>query len=155
MPVDQEGAVAVNAEPHRLEIRRHIAANRESLFRQWTTAELLERFICPGNTGARVVADVRVGGKFHIDMYGAKGEVWPHDGEYLEVDAPRRLRFTWVSLASPAELGSVVTIDFVEVNGGTDIVLVQDRFADAKALTGHQEGWTKILEQVADVHVPG
>jgi uncharacterized protein YndB with AHSA1/START domain len=151
MPIDQLAA-AVAAEPLRLELSRRIAAPRDKVFGLWTTPAHLERFICPGNTGASVQADVRVGGRFHIDMFGPKGQVWPHDGEYLEVDAPRRLRFTWISQASPAELNSIVTVDFEDDSGGTLVTLVQERFANPKEQAGHTEGWTMILNQLEAMH---
>lgn len=148
MPVELPDAAAVGDETLRLELRRHIPAPRDHVYRLWTTPAYLERFICPGNTGAKVSADPRVGGRFHIDMFGAKGEVWPHEGEYLEVDPPHRLRFTWVSQASPASVGSVVTVQLDEADGGTLVTLVQERFADEKQRAGHDQGWSAILEQL-------
>ena len=148
--VQQDAAVAT--EPLRLELSRRIAAPRDKVFGLWTTPAHLERFICPGNTGASVQADVRVGGRFHIEMFGSKGQVWPHDGEYLEVDPPRRLRFTWISEHSPAELNSIVTVDFEDDGGGTLVTLVQERFSNETEQAGHTEGWTMILDQLATLH---
>lgn len=76
---------ATDTSPLRLELRRTIAAPPERIFAAWTTPELLRGFITPGRPGhATVTVDARLGGRFHIDMLGAAGEVYPHDGEYLE-----------------------------------------------------------------------
>ena len=143
----------VETTPLRIELRRTIAAPPERVFAAWTTEALLRAFICPGRPGgARVTIDARLGGRFHIDMLGEEeGQVWPHDGEYLEFDPPRRLRFTWVSLACPAEVGSQVSIDFSAKGGGTEIVLVHERLATAKDVDGHTKGWTAIFDQLAAV----
>ena len=45
---------------------------------------------------ARVEADARVGGRLHVVMEG-DGRVITHTGEFLEVDPPNRLSFTWRS----------------------------------------------------------
>ncbi|MFN0180860.1 MAG: SRPBCC domain-containing protein [Gemmatimonadales bacterium] len=134
----------------KIELRRTIDAPPERVFAAWTTAELLRAFICPGRPGgAEVTVDARLGGRFHIDMLGEPGQVWPHDGEYLEFDPPRRLRFTWISLACPAELRSEVSIDFIARGAATEVILVHERLATAKDVEGHTVGWTAILEQLA------
>lgn len=135
---------------HRIELRRRYSAPPAAVFAAWTTAETLVKFICPGNPGgAKVALDPRLGGRFHIDMLGLPDQVYPHDGVYLEFDPPRRLRFSWISLACPAELGSEVTIDFHDLGGGqTELVLVHERLASAKDVDGHQTGWNAIFEQL-------
>lgn len=145
-------AAAKRGDSYRVEVRKLIARPAEEVFAAWITPGCLEKWICPGGPGARVTAEVRVGGRFHIDMFGAKGEIWPHDGEYLEVDPPRRLAFTWVS---PGEngcaesLGSVVTIDFYDRGGQTELVLVHSGFPSVKSRDDHLLGWTEIMVQLA------
>jgi uncharacterized protein YndB with AHSA1/START domain len=119
------------------------------VFEAWTDPKHLARFMCPGRMdSAKVTADARVGGTFHIDMVGEAGTVYPHDGTYLEVDPPRRLKFTWISLACPAELNSVVTIDFVDRDGSTELILIHESLTDEKSRDGHTVGWTAILTQL-------
>jgi uncharacterized protein YndB with AHSA1/START domain len=46
-------------------------------------------------------ADVRVGGKWRSDGVGPDGKEFFAEGEYLEVDPPRRLVHTWVGSYDP------------------------------------------------------
>ena len=136
------------AETMRLEVRRLISGPREAVFRAWTTRELLEQFMCPGwRAAARVTCDPRPGGRFTIDMLGEQGEVWHHEGEYLEVTPPSRLKFTWISAATKNR-PSVVTIDFLEREGKTELVLVHEGLPDQKGRDGHTVGWTEIAKQI-------
>lgn len=143
----------VDPSEHRIELRRRYAAPPSAVFAAWTTMETLVKFICPGNPGgAKVSIDARLGGRFHIDMLGLPDQVYPHDGVYLEFDPPRRLRFSWISLACPAELGSEVTLDFHDLGGGrTELVLVHERLGSAQDVEGHTTGWAAILDQLTSV----
>ena len=135
-------------ETMRLEVRRLISGSREAVFRAWTTPETMEKFMCPGRRdSARVTCDPRPGGRFTIDMMGDQGQVWHHEGEYLEVTAPSRLKFTWIS-ASTHHRATVVTVDFLDRDGKTEVVLVHEGLPDQKERDGHTVGWTEILKQV-------
>jgi uncharacterized protein YndB with AHSA1/START domain len=136
---------------YQVEVRRVIARPADEVFAAWLTPASLEKWICPGGAGARVTVDARVGGRFHIDMLGLNGEVWEHDGEYLELDSPRRLAFTWVSEGCGAPLGSVVTVDFHDLGSETEVVLVHSGFPSAKGRDDHAIGWAEILSQLAAI----
>ena len=140
--------VATATETMHLEIRRLISGPREAVFRAWITRETMEQFMCPGRLdSARVTCDPRPGGRFTIDMMGDQGQVWHHEGEYLEVTAPSRLKFTWIS-ASTENRATVVTIDFLDRDGKTELVLVHEGLPNEKARDGHAVGWTEILNQM-------
>lgn len=138
----------IATDTYRLEVRRVIPAPREDVFHAWTTRELLQQFMCPGRrNAAKVTCDPRPGGRYTIDMYGEKGEVFHHEGEYLEVTPPSRLSFTWIS-AGTDQRSTVVTIDFHDREGKTELVLVHEGLQNEKSRDGHTVGWTEILKQV-------
>ena len=140
--------VATAPEAMRLEVRRLISGPREAVFRAWTTPETLEQFMCPGRRdSARVTCDPRPGGRFTIDMLGDQDQVWHHEGEYLEVTSPSRLKFTWISV-STENRPTIVTIDFIDRDGKTELVLVHEGLPNEKERKGHAEGWTEILKQL-------
>jgi uncharacterized protein YndB with AHSA1/START domain len=140
--------VTATAEGLKLEVKRILSAPVERVYAAWTTAESLKQFITPGNPGhADVECDVRVGGRFRIDMHGKDGKVFHHNGEYLEVLPPRRLKFTWVSAATN-QRPTVVTIDFKSLGDKTEITLVHDGLDSVKNVEGHTKGWTEILKQL-------
>src|SRR5436190_169793 len=85
------------AENVKLEIKRLIKAPRERVFDAWTRPEQLKQWMGPDEdmTIASVKIDLRVGGKFRIQMKAPDGESYTAVGTYREVRAPERLVFTW------------------------------------------------------------
>ena len=70
-------------------------------------------------------------------------------GTYREIDEPRRLVYTWDWREEEFRVGeTVVTIDFNEVDEGTEVVLVHEGFPAAEARDGHDEGWGSCLDQL-------
>ena len=134
----------------KLEINRVIAAPRERLFDAWLDPEMLTRFMTPAENMhvAEARADAKVGGRFLVNMV-VGGKEMPHEGSYRTIDRPNRLEFTWESPHSQAD-DSIVTIDFVEVAGGTDVRLRHVRFVSEDSRNGHEKGWTAILAALSE-----
>jgi len=128
-----------------LVVRRHMAVPRERVFEAWLDSESLAHWMRPGNfTHATVTVDPRVGGGFRIVMEGrADGGDYEHRGEYLAIEPPSLLSFTWISNATDHK-PTVVTIEFHERGTGTELVLTHRRLAP-KAVDAHREGWTDVL----------
>ena len=128
-----------------LVVRRQIAVPRERVFEAWLDSESLAHWMRPGNfTHATVTVDPRVGGGFRIVMEGrADGGDYEHRGEYLAIEPPSLLSFTWISNATDHK-PTVVTIEFHERGTGTELVLTHRRLAP-KAVDAHREGWTDVL----------
>ena len=134
--------------PERLEVRKRIAAPATRVFAAWTKPESLARWMRPAETTeVRVEADVREGGRFTLDMVGADGKVFAHRGEYVVVDPPRKLAFTWRADWLPN--GSLVTVEFAESDGATEVVLTHEGLPDAQSAENHRAGWGQILEKLA------
>jgi uncharacterized protein YndB with AHSA1/START domain len=72
-----------------------------------------------------------------------------HTGEFLVIDRPRRLVFTWQSPYTGAT-PSLVTIELVQVDGGTELRLVHERLPADQA-GAHGGGWGRILDRLAEV----
>src|SRR5207247_2103325 len=72
-----------------------IAATPERVFRALSSAEVADWWVRPGvfNT-SEWRGDVRVGGRWRSAGV-ARGEAYAIEGEFLEVDPPRKLAFTW------------------------------------------------------------
>src|SRR5690242_1480751 len=82
-----------------LVVRRIVPLPRERVFDAWLDPARLARFMRPGNaTRTTAEVDPRVGGRFRIVMQhaDAPGAI-EHTGEYLIIDRPNRLSFTWQS----------------------------------------------------------
>lgn len=127
-----------------LNVSRTINAPIESVFNAWLDPEMLTQFMTPGEgvTVPSADADPRVGGNFNIIMLAGDNEM-PHSGEYLAIDPHSLLIFTWQSGRSVD--GSTVSLNFTEVEGGTNVELTQVKFLDESARSDHEGGWTAIL----------
>ena len=125
---------------HVIVVRRLLSARREDVYALWVDAERMPQWILDGGSAT---LDVRVGGKYHLDMH-YEGKSYPHDGEYLEVVPPERLVFTWISEGTNW-LPSIVTIEFLDRGEQTEIVLTHEGLPDEKGAISHEEGWTEIM----------
>jgi len=131
-----------------LVVRRVMRVPRERVFAAWLDPAALARFMCPGPvTGATAEVDARVGGRFRIVMRHARagGEHW---GEYLAIEPPSRLEFTWIS-ANTDLRPTVVTIELNEHAEGTELVLTHRRLP-AGQVEAHRSGWTDIVRKVEE-----
>ena len=129
-------------------VRRFIPVPRQRAFAAWLDPASVVQWMLPGDvTHASVEADPRVGGAFRIVMeHGGSGA--DHWGEYVTIDPPSLLVFTWISAATD-RLPTTVTIDFHEREGGTELVLTHSRFASVESRDNHAHGWTRGVESFA------
>jgi uncharacterized protein YndB with AHSA1/START domain len=127
-----------------LVVRRQIAVPRERVFQAWLDSESLAHWMRPmDNTRATVTVDPRVGGRFRIVMEGPTYGAVEHHGEYLAIEPPSLISFTWISKNTDHE-ATVVTIELHERGTGTELVLTHRRLPP-KAVEGHRQGWTDVV----------
>ncbi|HKT60782.1 MAG TPA: SRPBCC domain-containing protein [Gemmatimonadales bacterium] len=126
-----------------LVVRRQMAVPRERVFDAWLDSESLAHWMRPGDIGRSTVSvDARVGGRFRILMQGPTYAV-EHVGEYLAIERPSLLSFTWISEKTD-HIATVVTVEFHERGTGTEVVLTHRRLPP-KAVEAHRRGWTDIV----------
>jgi uncharacterized protein YndB with AHSA1/START domain len=126
------------------EIRRRFRCPRETVFRAWTQPEALRRWWCPsGWVPEAIELDLRVAGAYRIGMRrDAMGSRISVRGHFLEVRPPERLKFTWRwEGAFEMMPETVVTIEFLEFAGGTELTLRHENFADPDIGRQHRSGW--------------
>jgi uncharacterized protein YndB with AHSA1/START domain len=129
-----------------LVVRRLLAAPPERVFAAWLDPTSLAEWMCPGGVAsASAEVDPRVGGRFRIVMnHGHRAE--EHWGEYLAIEPPSRLAFTWIS-AHTDRSPTVVTVDLRERDGGTELILTHRRLPPAQ-VDAHRRGWTDIVRKL-------
>ena len=132
-------------EPTSLRLERILPATPQTVFRSWTMPELMAGWLSPAGR-AEVSADVRVGGRFSLVMVGDERRI-DHEGEYLEVQPPHRLVFTWRS-AYTDDLPSVVTVLLEAMGESTRLVLTHEQLP-AHSVASHAGGWGGILDRLA------
>jgi len=142
-----------------LVVRRVLKATPELAFATWTSAEHIQQWMRtePGMEVPRVSMDLRVGGRFRIQMKKQDGEFFTAVGVFKEVKAPERLVYTWdwEKDGSGAEFGeaegkpSLVTVEFLKRGEQTEMVLMHSRLATVESRDNHAQGWDNIMESLA------
>lgn len=128
-------------------ISKMMPARREDVFNAWLDADGMRHWMCPGDIKeTEIEIDARVGGKFSLVMHGEENN-YEMTGEYVEIEPPRRIAFTWVSHTAVA--GSLVTLELHDRGEETELVLTHERLPSADIAAQHEGGWTSILEKLA------
>lgn len=130
-----------------LTMSRTFAADRERVWRAWTTAEGLATWWWSHLPGTTYAVDLRVGGDYRIDATAAGFGV---AGTFVEVDAPGRLVMSWTWLddgvPGPTEQVEVV---LVEVPGGTRVDLTHiGPWTTPQPADDYRTGWTSTLDSL-------
>jgi len=130
-------------------IRKRIAATRDEVFKAWTDADGMRSWMCPGDTLSAVVElDLRVGGALRIVMQSAT-ESFEHRGEFVAVQPPAKLAFTWSAKATGFR-PTLVTVDFIEAEDGhCDLVLTHERLPRPDVKDQYRGGWDQIVTRLA------
>lgn len=152
--------IAITPDHDSIDAEIFIAAPPERVFQALTDPNQMPRWW--GQQGMYRItewkADLRPGGKWSSVGVGADGTSFRVDGEYLEVDPPRRLVHTWMPSYSDS-LNTVVRWELEprEVHGlqprgphkmgtGTMVKLQHRGFSgNAKAAADHGNGWKRVL----------
>jgi uncharacterized protein YndB with AHSA1/START domain len=131
-----------------LQVTRRFDASPERVFDAWLDPERASRWLFATATGrmVRVEIDPRVGGPFNFTDR-RDGEDVEHVGEYLAIDRPSRLVFTFgVPKYSPVM--TRVTVDIVPIEGGCDLTLTHEGVLPEYA-SRTEAGWGRLLDTLA------
>lgn len=124
-----------------------IAAAPARVFQALTSREIVDWWVRPGVFDTREWSgDVRVGGRWRTTGV-ARGQAYALEGEYLEVDPPRKLVHTWRGGPGPA---STVTYLLEPIEGGTRITLRHSGIVAPDGGEGINVGWQTSFEKLAD-----
>lgn len=139
-------------DPGAIRIERTFRARVDAVFAVWTSPEMLRRWYAPGVDWDTPLAelDPRVGGRLRVAMRDPAGDVFAGGGEYLEIDPPRRLVFTWTWDRPEVGAGTqLVEVDLTDNGDGTTtVVLINRGLRDEEARESHREGWDASFENL-------
>jgi uncharacterized protein YndB with AHSA1/START domain len=126
-------------------VKRRFNSTPEQVFDAWLNPEMVMKWMFPNGKIVRAEIDARIGGTFSfVDL--RNGEELDHTGEYLEIDRPRRLVFTWgVPQASP-DFARVI-IEIVPIETGSELTLTHElhpNWADFKSKI--ENSWSMMLD---------
>lgn len=127
-----------------IEVTEHIEATPEAIWPYFTDPALYARWM-----GTDVDLLAEPGGTYSVQMK----EGLRASGEFVELDPPHRLVFTWGwdhdPIVAPGTTRVEVTLE--PVKGGTLVRLLHHDLPDAESCEHHRMGWTQYLARLAVV----
>jgi len=134
-----------------LRITRTFAAPREKVFKAWTDPAALKKWFAPGDDYATLIAevDLRVGGRYRIQIRSPKGHLNTVAGVYREIEPPEKLVFTWSWQEGGMDVGeTLVTVEFRDRGNTTELILTHEVFPTAEGRDEHSKGWAGCLDRL-------
>ena len=133
-----------------LQITRRLAASPERVYAAWTDPALVSRWLFAGPHSQRHAADldVRVGGRWTITDRRA-GVDYTATGEYLEVEPPHRLVFSFGMPQFSPELARVI-VEIAADGDGAVMTLTQEDLRPEE-VRPTERGWSKMFEGLAQL----
>lgn len=133
---------------HKIQVSQFVKAKREKVFQAWTNPELIKKWSCPeGLKIGAVEADIKVGGRYRTEMRGDEG-LFTAIGVYQQIIPNEKIVYThgW---EGPDYTETLVTVEFKEKDGGTEVILTHDRLKSEESAKGHEEGWISTLKNLS------
>jgi uncharacterized protein YndB with AHSA1/START domain len=130
-----------------------LPATRPEVFEAMTDGSELARWWGPhGFSTHRVDLDLRPGGSYLIEMQPPEGEAFRLSGEFLQVEPPARLVYTfrW-DPPDPDDRETVVTVSLEERGAQTRVELRQGEFTTEERRALHEGGWTDSFERLREM----
>jgi len=130
-----------------LMIRRTFKADIQTVWKALTDPQAWMHWFGAGKVSPNhTSADLRPGGKWEIKMTGNEtGDPHNVSGEFVEVDEPTFVSFTWAWYTTPENV-SLVSYRLKADGDSTTLTLTHERFASVEARNGHNTGWTASME---------
>jgi uncharacterized protein YndB with AHSA1/START domain len=145
----------MNEQPNGLVLKlKHVVDSPlERIFNLLTEPAELAKWWGPhGFTTPEVALDLSVGGRYRFTMQPPEGEAFHLSGEFIEIDPPTRLVYTfrWDE-PDPDDRETVVVLSLAPVGDATEVSLSQGEFATDERLALHRNGWADSLEKLGKV----
>jgi len=118
-----------------------LACVTQGVFDAWTRPSALAKWWAP--PGGRCVTasiDLRLGGRYSIVNELPDGVIVTIQGEYLTIEPPTLLRFTWATDASQSAT-ETVTVTCDADGHDTKVTIVHTRLPSQEAAEAHKAGW--------------
>ena len=126
-------------------VNRTIPAPAEKIYDVWIDPKSPGG---PWHGAERVIFNPVVDGLYYLAIKH-EGRVWPHYGRFIKMERPSVVEFTWMSEGTKGA-ESVVTVTLQQRGDQTDVTLRHAGVPDDELGHQHKEGWTWILNALAD-----
>lgn len=144
----------MNSSPQiNVRVHQHMNASPERIFDAWLDPELIGRWMfgpaLRDEEIVRINVEAQVGGAFSF-VVRRQGQEIDHVGQYLEMDRPHRLAFTWGTADTKDH--SHVSVEVVPAESGCDVTLVHQLHPDWADYADRTEAaWSQMLRALATV----
>jgi len=127
-------------------VKKVINTTREELFEAFSDPEIMSKWFYPyDDMWVEVSNTFQVGGEYVLKIHNKDDAIFIHEGEYKEIVPPEKLVFTWNSALVQ---NTVVTIEFDEVDSGTEITLTHELLPTEEEVERHKAGWQSVLNRL-------
>lgn len=126
-------------------VNRSIPAPAEKIYDVWIDPKSPGG---PWHGAERVIFNPVVDGLYYLAIKH-EGRTWPHYGRFTKLERARVVEFTWMSEGTKGA-ESVVTVTLQQRGDQTDVTLRHSGVPDDELGHQHKEGWTWILNALAD-----
>ena len=127
-----------------------LPSSPERVFRALASAEITQWWVRPGVFDTREWSgDVRTGGRWTAAGIGG-GNPYTLEGEFTEVNAPRKLAHTWHLAGTPGP-PTIVTYELQPMDAGTRLTLRHEGFSTPEGCANTQTGWETSFDQLKTV----
>jgi uncharacterized protein YndB with AHSA1/START domain len=126
-------------------VNRTIPASAERIYDVWIDPQSPGG---PWHGAERVIFNPVVDGLYYLAIKH-EGRTWPHYGRFTKLERARVVEFTWMSEGTKGA-ESVVTVTLQSRGDQTEVTLRHAGVPDDELGHQHKEGWTWILNALAD-----
>jgi uncharacterized protein YndB with AHSA1/START domain len=132
-------------------IRRVLPAPPDIVYDEWLDPVGMLDWMCPRPARAvKILLEPAVGGSLRIDIEDSGFSLYV-TGTFVELDRPRRLRFTWSCSAwADPMVQSMVTVTLEEQGTDETLMTIEHEELPPEQTGSHRRGWGTITVQLAD-----
>ncbi len=133
-------------------VRRVLPAPPDIVFDEWLDPVGMTEWMCPRPARAvKISLEPSVGGLLRIDIEDGGFSLYV-TGRYVELDRPRRLRFTWSCSAwADPTVQSMVTVTLDHHGAGETMMTIEHEQLPPEQADDHARGWAAIGAQLDEV----
>lgn len=140
-----------------LKLIRSFSAPVNRVFRAWSDPEVLKMWWYAGAKYECSIAEVdfRGNGLYRLGMIHSEKMV-EHvvGGKFIEIIPDKKIVFTWKWENRDEADSSTVSIDLIETEHGTDLILTHTGFSSEDSKNEHNKGWDLCLDELVGLLTP-
>ena len=133
-----------------VELTRVFDAPISRVYEAWTSADAIKAWFGPPS--CKVLSadwDPAAGRSFRIEVSTDEMGDMAAIGTFREIETGKKIVMDWNWEGDSQDYQSRLCVSFREVDGGTELRLVHDGFAQKESRDNHEGGWLGTLEKLA------